>query len=122
MSIKFDPKDLNEQYNLDKESIARNWFFVGHALSRIKRSNPSTKIFGQVIGQSEFADIQNHDRSYSIWMYQNWRDVLNWIEAETGTPPADPFHQLSRMNASHPAHIKRKVLKWLEVSSACSKN
>jgi hypothetical protein len=114
MAIKFDPRELDEQYNLDKESIARNWFFVGVELKRIKRSYPSTKLFGQYIAKTDFAVIANHDRSVAIWMFENWRDVFDWLEAATGSRPSDPFAQLAALNASHPAHIKRRVTAWKE--------
>ena len=112
VAIYFDPKELDEQYTLDKETIVRNWFFVGHSLSRIKRSHPSPKLFGQEIKLSEFALIPNHDRSSAIWLYEHWKDVLNWLEASTGGSIAHPFGHLASINASHPAHIKRKVREW----------
>ena len=118
MAIKFDPKELSEQYNLDKESIARNWFFVGSELKRIRRGIPSSKVFGQRVAASEFASIPNHDRSFAIWMFEHWRDVLDWLEVETGLAPEDPFRQLASLNASHPAHIRRQVLAWKKTLGA----
>lgn len=112
MAIKFDQKELDEQYPLDKENIARKWFFVGAELKRIKRQYRSTKHFGQHVAKSDFAAVENHDRSAAIWLYGHRREVLDWLKAETSFPPNDPFRQLASLGASHPAHIKRQVLKW----------
>ena len=112
MALKFDPKELDEQYTLDKEMIARNWFFVGSELRKIRREFASTKLFGQHIRTTPFAAIENHDRSNALWMFENWREVLDWLEYEIGQPASDPFFTLASLNASHPAHIKRQVRRW----------
>lgn len=116
MAIRFDPKELDEQYTLDKETIVQNWFFVGSELRKIKRNFRSTKLFGQEVAKTTLSAVAPHDRSVAIWMFEHWRDVLDWLEAETTQPPIDPFKQLASLNASHPAHIKRRVLKWKETS------
>jgi hypothetical protein len=117
MAIKLDPKELDEQYNLDKASIVRNWFFVGAELAKLKKGYPSTKLFGQAIAKTDFASIENHDRSTAIWMFENWRDILNWVEVLSERAPSDPFGYLGSRNCSHPAHIKRQFKVWQQSQS-----
>lgn len=106
--IAFDPIEFDKQYQNDKEAIVRNWFFVGSELSRLKRNHPSTKNFGRAVSKTEFANIPSSDRSNAIWMFEHWHIVMTWIRRETGKETFNAFLELDKLNASHPAHIKRK--------------
>jgi hypothetical protein len=98
MPIRFDANELEEQYALDKESIVQTWFFVGSKSKRMRRPFVSTKLFGRCVAKSELSCIKNQDRSVVLWRFENWREVLDWLEDKIGSPPTDPFEQLARLN------------------------
>lgn len=93
----------------DKENEVRAWFLIGAELQKIGRNIKSPRLFGQTIKETEMKDLPGPDRSDARWMYQNWKDVLAWIELETGRPADDPFRMLSELNHSHPSAIRRQV-------------
>ena len=63
----------------------------------------------EAVSSTPLSHLPASDRSDARWMFQNWKDVLNWLEVESGLPVEDPFLMLSNLNHSHPSAIRRKV-------------
>ncbi|MDQ1900439.1 hypothetical protein RAH32_08275 [Paracoccus sp. WLY502] len=95
--------------NPNKEEEAWAWFCIGAELQKIGRNYRSTKKFGEAVSSTPLSHLPASDRSDARWMFQNWKDVLNWLEVESGLPVEDPFLMLSNLNHSHPSAIRRKV-------------
>ena len=100
--------------NPNKEEESWAWFCIGAELQKIGRDYKSTKKFGEAISGTPLSLLPASDRSDARWMFQNWKDVLAWIEAESELPLNDPFLMLGRLNHSHPSAIRRRVRLWKE--------
>lgn len=96
-----------------KENDVRAWFLIGCELERLGRDYKSTKLFGEHLKETAFRDMPSSDRSDARWMFNHWRDVLDWLESEIGEAPSDPFRMISELNQSHPSAIRRKVRAFL---------
>ncbi len=97
----------------DKEGQAWAWYCIGRELQRVGRDIKSPKIFGQVVQKTEMAKLPPSDRSDAKWMFQNWKTILEWLEAKYGCQAFDPFLMLSGLNQSHPSAVRRLIRAWL---------
>lgn len=100
--------------NPNKEEEAWAWFCIGAELQKIGRKHKSTKRFGEAISSTPLSLLPASDRSDARWIFQNWKDVVGWIESESEIPVDDPFLMLGNLKHSHPSAIRRKVRLWKE--------
>lgn len=100
--------------NANKEDEVWAWFSIGAELQRLGRHISSSKIFGKKLQTTAMKGLPASDRSDARWIFQNWKSVLEWIEARTGAAADDPFRALADLNHSHPSAIRRQVRAWLK--------